>query len=382
MTDAHDDRPTILVVDDKPDDLLRSRLKLALASDARVTVRHPSQIELSDVRKAHLVLMDYRLDEWEDRDDQSVAFDVRTGMALAAILREVADEETPERLTAIALHTGHLGDASGRLRRPHSRHVVARLNNLEWVFEKSDDGSDAALYRPVVQLAHAVQRLQGDWPVDSSTSEARTRRLLKPDDDAGWSERAWREVRECQPPVYELGGGPHGVFFLRWLLHQILPYPCFLWSVDWVAARLRISVDDLERLLASDCALAQDLERLKYTGLLAGFLGDRWWRTAIEDYAWKLRGESAGRPTEFEDRIREKAGEDLELVEPRDPVVCLDRDFQPWGVASPQDAVRVRPDYWPPFADAAWMTIEAVSADSELRAMVEPLDQYRVELDG
>ena len=212
MTDGHGERPAILVVDDKPDNL-RSRLQLALASDARLTVSHPSDIALSDLKRAHLVLMDYRLDDWEERDGQSVAFDVRTGIALAAVLREIADAETPGRLTAIALHTGHLSDASGRIRRPHSSHVVARLNNLEWVFEKSDDGPDAGLYRPAAQLARAVQRLQGDWPVDSSASEARTRKLLNPDDDAEWSERAWREVRECQPPVYELGGGPHGVLF-------------------------------------------------------------------------------------------------------------------------------------------------------------------------
>lgn len=381
MIDGHDERPTVLVVDDEPDEI-RSGLKLALVSHARVTVSHPSEIALSDLKRAHLVLMDFRLDDWEERDVQPVAFDVRTGMALAAVLREIADEETPERLTAIALHTAHLSDASGRIRRPHSRHVVARLNNLEWVFEKSEDGPDPKMYRPVAQLAHAVQRLQGDWPLDSSASEARTRMLLNPDDDAEWSARAWREVRECQPPVYELGGGPHGVLFLRWLLHQILPYPCFLWSIDWVAARLRIPVGDLERLMASDCDLARDLERRKYTGILAGFLGDRWWRTAIEDYAWELGGESADGPSEFKDRIGGKAGEDLNLVEPRDPVVCLDRDFRPRGVASPQDAVRVRPDYWPPFADSAWMTIEAVSGDPELMAMVEPLDQYRVEPDG
>ena len=382
MTDRHDERPTILVVDDKPNDLLRNQLQLALSSDAQLIIRHPSGIELSDLKKAHLVLMDYRLDDWTKPDQETVAFDVRTGMALAAVLREIADEDTPGRLTAIALHTGHLRDASGRIRPPHSRHVVARLNNLEWVFEKGDNGPDPGLYRPVVQLARAVQHLQDDWPTDSAASETHARELLNPDSDADWFERAWREVRECQPPIYELGGGPHGVLFLRWLLHQILPYPCFLWSVDWVAARLRVDVEDLERLLISDCDLARDLEQLKYTGILAAFLGDRWWRTAIEDYAWELSGESAGRPTEFGDRVREKAGEDLELTETRDPVVCLDRDFQPSGVGSPQNAVRVRPDYWPPFADSAWMNIESISGDPELRAMVEPLDQYRVEPDG
>ena len=369
-------RPVILVVDDEADEL-RHGLKLALSDEAALAVRHPQCVEPEDLGRAHLVLMDYRLEDWPEREAQPAATNIRTGLALATVLREAVDERASGHLTAIALHTGHLRDASGRIRPPYSRHVVARLNNLEWVFEKRDPDR----FRGVVQLARGAQRLQGDWPVDPSASEARVRELLKLDDENEWAERAWQEVRECQPPVYELGGGHHGVLFLRWLLHQILPYPCFLWDANWAAARLRLRVDDLERLMDSSCDLARDMERLKYTGLLAGFLGDRWWRTAMEDYAWALGGGSAGRPDEFEERIREKAGENLTLVRPVDPVVCLDSEFQPHGVASPQHAVRVRPDYWPPFADPAWMTIDAVRDDPELRAMVVPLDQYRVEPD-
>ena len=59
----------------------------------------------------------------------------------------------------------------------------------------------------------------------------------------------------------------------------------------------------------------------------------------------------------------------------------MDQDFQPHGVASPEDAVRVRPDYWPSFADPAWMRIDTVRGEAELSAMVEPVDQYRVAAD-
>ena len=376
MNSKHSERPVILVVDDKADRLERG-LALALSDKAELLVRHPRDVESEDIGRAHLVLMDYRLDDWPEREGQPAAFNIRTGLALATVLREAADEGAHGRLTAVALHTGHLANASGRIRPPYSRHVVARLNNLEWVFEKDDPDR----YTHAVELARATQHLQGDWPADSSASEARARQLLDLDGEAEWSSRAWEEVRECQPPVYELGGGSHGVLFLRWLLHQILPYPCFLWDMNWVAARLRIRVDDLERLMASDCDLARDLERLKYTGLMAGFLGDRWWRTAMEDYTWELGGESSGRPREFEDRLLEKAGEEIELVEPRHPVVCLNQRFLPSAVASPRHAVKVRPDHWPPFADAAWMRIEAVRDDSELRALVEPMDLYRVDPD-
>ena len=378
MMPEHDEKPVILVVDDKADRLRRS-LEFRLVDEARVKVRHPSNLEYEDLAEANLVLMDYRLSDWPERDKQPVAFDIQTGMALATVLREVADKATPERLTAVALHTGHLAEASGRIRPPHSKHVVARLNNLEWVFEKSEKEDP---YLQVVQLAKAAKRLQGCWPSDSRASETRARELLNLDDEVEWSARAWQGVRECQPPVYELQGGTHGVLFLRWLLHQILPYPCFLWDVNWLACRLRLEAKHLKRLIAGDCDLARDLEQLRYTGVLSGFLGPRWWRTAIEDYVWELRGESSGTPGELEDRLREKVGENLELVVPRDPVVCLNRDFRPRGVASPQDAVRVRPDYWPPFSDAAWMTIDAVRGNRELTAMVEPLDQYRLDPDG
>lgn len=376
MNAERTDKPVILVVDDEADELRRG-LESVLGDEAALAVRHPQSVEAEDLGRANLVLMDYRLEDWPEREAQPAAFNIRTGLALAAVLREAADEGTGGHLTAVALHTGHLPDASGRIRPPYSTHVVARLNNLEWVFEKSD--SDR--FRGVVQLARAAQRLQGVWPADPSASEARVRELLKLDDENDWAARAWRDVRECQPPVYELGGGHYGVLFLRWLLHQILPYPCFLWDVHWVAARLRLGVDHLERLMDSDCDLARDIEQLKYAGVLAGFLGDRWWRTAVEDYAWKLGGKSSGRSTEFKERLREKAGEAVELVTVPDPVVCLDQDFRPQAVASPYDAVRVRPDYWPPFADAPWMKIQAVKSDRELRALVEPVDQYRVDPD-
>ena len=118
-------RPFVLVVDDKADDL-RSGLQLRLADQADVTVLHPSDVELEDLAKTDLVLMDYRLETWPERDNQtSAAFDIRSGLALGTVFREVADEKAPDQLTAIALHTAHLLEASGRIRPPHSKHVVA-----------------------------------------------------------------------------------------------------------------------------------------------------------------------------------------------------------------------------------------------------------------
>lgn len=381
MNLEHGGIPFLLVVDDKADDV-RSGLVHRLADQATVTVLHPSDVELEDLAKTDLVLMDYKLDQWPERDKQSaVSFDIRSGLALATVLREVADNATPDRLTAVALHTAHLSDASGRIRPPHSTHVVARLNNLEWVFEKQKKKTDPDPYPQVVELAKAVQRLRGDWPAEAFASEAHARTLLDLRDEVAWFDRSWREVLECQPPIHELAGTEHGILFLRWFLHQVLPYPCFLWDGHRVATRLRMRVEDFEQIVASNGDFAQDLRRRRYTGLLDGFLGNRWWRTAIEDYAWELGRGTSGNPDLFGDRLRERAGVDLELIEISDPVVCLDRDFKPVEVASPQDAVRLRPDYWPSFADAAWMKIDAVVDDPSLQAMVEPVDQYRLQAD-
>lgn len=374
-------RPFVLVVDDEADDV-RSGLMLRLGDIAVVNVLHPSEIELEDLANTDLVLMDYKLDQWPERDKQSgVAFDIRSGLALATVLREVADEATPDRLTAVALHTAHLSDVSGRIRPPHSKHIVARLNNLEWVFEKKRGDTDPDPYSQVVELAGAVQRLSGDWPAEAPASAARACELLNLREDFEWFGRSWREVQECQPPIHELAGTKHGVYFLRWLLHQVLPYPCFLWDVHRVATHLMMRAQDLAHLVTSNCDLAQDLRKRRYTGILEGFLGDRWWRTAIEDYAWKLGRGASGNPNLFRDRLCERAGVDLDLIEINDPIICLDCNFEPTEIASPHESVRLRPDYWPSFADAAWMKIDTVGNDPSLRAMVEPVDQYRLQAD-
>ena len=367
-------KPFILAVDDKPD-TLRSAMDAELHDRALVEVLHPSEIKQEHLGRANLVLVDYKLDHWLEPDKQSVAFRIQTGMALAAVLREVADETTTNRMTAFALQTGHLHEASGRIRLPHQRHVVARLNNLEWVFEKAD----AERFDQMVLLAQAAQQLSRAWPADEPRSTDRARILLGMNQDASWFDRCWRDVRECQPPIHELAGGAHGVLFVRWLLHQILPYPCFLWDAYRVAARLRMRVDDLERLGKGDNALARDLGQRRYTGVLAGFLGDRWWRSAIEDYAWELADSSGSNSERSMDNLCGKAGENLDLWRIDHPVVCLDDNLQPSAeFISPLDAVNLRPDHWPAFADAAWMKIATMIADPALRAMVDPLDEYRL----
>ncbi len=62
------------------------------------------------------------------------------------------------------------------------------------------------------------------------------------------------------------------------------------------------------------------------------------------------------------------------------PVVCLNADLQPTGeFGTPASAVRIRPDHWPAFADAVWMEITNAKDNPALAAMVDPLDQDRID---
>ena len=358
-------RPSILVIDDAA---------LGL-SDQTTTVVHPQDVEISQLEKADLVLVDYQLDHWPERDEQPVSFRPTTGMALANLLREQVDRSENGRLTAFALLTGLISDIQGRLPSETAQHVLARMNNLEWVFTKGESSG----YDRMTVLARAVRQLPRNWPSTPDKSDATVRRLLGIKKKSKWFDRCWLDVQDCRVPANELTSGRHGILFIRWLLHQVLPYPCFLWEEHWVAARLRISVGALREVLEGNSALSRDLESMRYSGILAEFLGGRWWRGALEDYVWKLGGSRRTGKQGFRDALAERAGVQLEPIDANPAVVCLDRDLTPSGrFLPPMDAVTLRPDHWPAFADSPWIDISTVNEDPDLRSMVNPLDLHRV----
>ena len=370
-------KPSILLIDDKPDDL-RNEVALDLDDRAITNVVHPHDIEMPDLEDADLVLVDYRLNNWPERDAQPVSLKPATGMALAVVLREQVDRFQKDKLTAFALHTAHLEDIRGRqLSSSTAQHVLARLNNLEWVFPRNE----SRRYEQMALLADAIRQLPIQWPEDSGGSTSTVRQLLALDEDIDWRDRCWHDVLDCQVPINELTEGRHGILFIRWLLHQVLPYPSFLWEEHWVAARLRISVDALYEVLAGNSDLARDLKSMRYSGILAGFLKDRWWRGALEDYVWELAGGRRDEQSLLE-VLTDRAGMELSPIDADPAVVCVNKYFQPTGhFLSPMTAVTLRPDHWPSFADSAWMDIETVRDDSTLLSMVDPLDQHRVEDD-
>jgi hypothetical protein len=215
--------------------------------------------------------------------------------------------------------------------------------------------------------------------VEKAGLEAAVQSLLGLSADVLWQPRALDDIVLCQVPLSEFSAGTNGLLFLRWLLHSVLPYPTFLWAEHWVAARLRITVAALHVILSGESALASDLTACKYNGILSGFLGARWWRAGVEQYAWGVRAEGARDSEAFHQKLEERAGTKLEQLDFTSPVVCINRDLSPADeLCSLENAVRMVPDLWPAYAGTAYATIESVREDAEFAAVVHPLDRDRV----
>ena len=370
------ERPRILIVDDYPDRIHRA-ITAGLADSAEIMVLHPEEIDTSNVLTSDLVLVDYKLEYWPERDTLGcISLKPKTGMSLAVILREYVDDVGDTgHITAFALHTALLGSVRGRLPSLTAQHVIARLNNLEWVFPKNN----RRRFEQILILANAIQEIQFIWPENEDDSSVTLKNVLALQDDNPWASRCWRDVRDCYSPVYELSTGAHQIQLVRWLLHQVMPYPCFLWDRHWVAARLQISVKEFCKVIKGKSKLAKDLNSMRYSGLLSGFLGERWWRGAVEDYVWKLTS-APNVGEKLIDALNVRADEKLKLIKANPAIVCLDGSLLPKRkFSSPAEAVRLQPDHWPAFADPAWMEIKDVEASPALMAIVNPLDLAKIE---
>ncbi len=371
------DLPRILIVDDED----TGKHGLGLGDGAKSLTRHPNDIEPEDLEWADLVLMDFMLEHWATRESlEQLSLRPPNGLALSAVLREHADNlhVANNNYSAFAIHTGKLEKLSQRLHTTNQvPHIVARLNNLEWVFNKSDD----TRFKNAILLAKAVRVLSDRWvEVQEGGIDTALELLLRLDAEKPWYLRAFNDVVLSQIPLSDLSSGMNGLLFLRWLLHSVLPYPTFLWAEQWVAARLWITPAALRVVLKSDSVLAKDLNECLYCGILDEFVGSRWWRAGIEQFAWKIRAEGAREPTAFHEILEEKAGQKLEHLNFPSPVVCLERSLNATDVICDiENAVRVVPDLWPGFADTAYTSISCIKADKEFAALVHPLDRERIE---
>lgn len=360
---GHKPLPTILIIDDQ-DTNSASKQRLALKNVARAQTLHPQEVDLKDLTWANLVLVDFKLDSWPERDNlDAISLQPRDGLALASVLRRQLENKSGTSPTAFAIYTGQIADLAGPLPPENRNHALARINNLEWVFEKGKDVSSQ-----VITLAKAVRELPPSWSIKGRYPRERLAELLNINTKSKESEQLLQDVEMCLPPIHELSQWSHGLAIVRWLLHRILPYPCFLWDSYHLAARLR---GERETILANK-RLRQRLRECEYDGILAGFLGPRWWRAKIETLLWQVTSGKSSDVTEVQKAVSRLARTQIKIESlPTHPIVCIDSHYQPVDkLFSREDAVRVQPDDWPAYADQAWTSIKLAQSEPTLRALV------------
>jgi CheY-like chemotaxis protein len=371
--------PTILVIDDKPESV-RAVFQLGRDAGTRFEVVHPDDVDRDLLNNADLVLVDYLLEAWTARTALSqISLRPENGVALAAVLREQAN--LLERPTGFAIHTGR-PEALWLTPAEPRRHLIARAYNLEWVFLKSEP---ADVVRQATILAGAIRSLPSSWPGDDYAKVMENAQTLLglgpelPDQAASnWAGAALADVENCRPPLTELSERNHGLVFLRWLLHRILPYPCFFYDSHGLAARLRISHASLGEGLTPQ-GLGRLLSRYRYRGALAGFLGERWWRAGIEDFLWDLTDGTSIPAATLRNKLSDAAGVNLAPSTTDSPIVCVDENFQPLPEACSEDVVvRIQPDDWPLYASQAWTTVDRARQHPRLRAVVAAEDRDKV----
>ncbi|MDB5356419.1 MAG: hypothetical protein JWN24_2872 [Phycisphaerales bacterium] len=365
--------PHVLIVDDR-DDQTAFKSELVAKNLASVTVRHPQEVDKGDLIRAELVLVDYQIDHWEQRDElEALALKPSDGLALASILRRAAHDSEKASPTAFAIHTGQIEKLAWPLPAEHREHALARMNNLEWVFKKAQLGEPDNRATQVGEIASAVLKLPKLWSSSGSVDRLDVlAELLDIRPDEKGRDQLIEDIEACLPPVHELSMWSHGLAVLRWLLHRILPYPCFLWDSFQLAARFTMDHRDLSAALKSGQALTKALKECEYSGILCLFAGTRWWRTRVELFLWEITGGRSGDSDVVAEAISKLAGRAIKRSEPSDhPIVCLNSNYQPLqDFASLAEAVRIRPDDWPPYADQAWATIEMVKSEPKMRALL------------
>jgi CheY-like chemotaxis protein len=363
-------QPSVLVIDDESE-AAESVTALIAEQGVRATYCLPSEIECSELARADLILMDLGIGKLTETE--LVRLEPPDGLALAAALRRhpcvLNNEASP---VGIALLSGKVDELSAPFPPQSRTHLLARHHNLEWVFLKSDPHRAKA----IGSLARAIHEIPKTWGdgIQSPGEVVNAFGLIEATD----LENCWDEIERCHPPIYEITQWSHGLAFVRWLLHQVLTYPCFLWDSYRVAARLRISHAAFLELEAKPPFRAL-IRPSEYTGMLSDFGEQHWWRHRIEKLAWDLTAGDSQNTAALRSALSGFAGTDVQPSTVEQPLVCLDSDYRPLeDTYSVQSAVRVQPDDWPSYADYAWMPLDVVRGNAALQALVVHEDRERI----
>jgi CheY-like chemotaxis protein len=357
-------KPSILVVDDDIQDARTLRQRIGKAT-ADVAVETPDTVTRVHVNEADLVLVDYKLSNWKGA--RAGVTSPPNGLALSAVLREQVNRTS--NVTGVALYSGEVDMISGRLPPEVRGFALARLNNLEWVFEKGD----AHAHTGVVSLAQAIQQLPSNWPVVSSDATEDLYRLIDLKRSVPFFETAADDISACHPPIHELSTATHALAVIRWLAHRILPYPAFLADEISLAARLRVDEKQLKRMLRGKSKLADALRGVEYRGILRELYGPHWWRSGLDDLAFKWT-DGIGSVEALQAAIARLAGKKVRFRD-SELVPGIDESYRAIELVPLSQALRLQVDDWPPFADDAWANRDRVADSDQLKGLVTHTDR-------
>lgn len=365
-------QPDVLIIDDETTEQGAPRAR-------RITKRgivvaqavHPDDVTLAQIKRARVILLDYKLTDWPERDAlKQLGLKPVNGLALAGVLRE----HLPSHSTsAMCILSNQLAELYGDLHPENRRHVLSRIRSLEWVFDKND----TRLAEQVEDLVDAVERMTGTSP----DSDKNLMKLLGLGSSARFASLAQDEVHRCIPPIDEMNELTHGLSFLRWLLQRVLPYPTFLIDENSLAAQLKIDVRTLRKIQDKKTSFAKRLEDVQYTGILRNFLGPRWWKAGVVDLMWSIGKEDALSLPAWIGCLAKaskvKIATNSAFV---DPVVSVDDDFASTdNIISRSNAVRIVPDDWPYYAEPAFVTVDRARTDTHIKSIVHVDDEWRLE---
>ncbi|HYJ04891.1 MAG TPA: hypothetical protein VEX43_07140 [Chthoniobacterales bacterium] len=370
-----DSPPTrILLVDDESQGALLDNLR---AVGVKVDFRLPEEIEVATLCSTDLVLLDVDLG-WAASEKDVVDLHPPDGLALAAILRRqtclAGADSSP---TGVALLTGKFDELVAPFPPQIRRHLAARHFNLEWIFSKTDANRVPA----IASLASAIHSIPKAWARGiRSVNDVAAFLGIEGANDIS---ECWEAVERCHAPLFEFTQWSHGVAFVRWMLHQILTHPCFLWDSYQVAARLRITHPYFSQTLDKSEAFRERLRPATYTGMLRDFAGPRWWRHRIEALAWDLTNGDPQNGDALRLSLSKIMSEDVTPSSVPRPIVCFNELYQPIEETyAIEDAVRVQPDDWPSYADSAWMPIVLLRDHPHLQPLLLQEDRERFDAYG
>ena len=351
------DRGIVLIIDDNSG----FATKRLLGNSINSIVRHPNDVTSGDLKKAKLVLVDFVLDNWPERNDQPTpSLRPMDEIALIAVLRSNLTH-LKAAPTAFALNSGKLGDLSGDGTWEGREHAIARSVDLEWVFAK--DGTRENFSTAVSSLASSVAALPTNWPAAPKVKDEILSLLATPK-RTRWRQSAIEAIDRSYPPHDILIENSSGIAVLRWLLHAVLPFPTFLLNERYLAARLRIEPKSFSKLLRSKEGdkIRHILRSFQYKGVLSDFSGARWWRAGIEHWIWEGTEGKAFDQDAIQHFVGTAISKRLKFTTFQNPVVSLDDQLRPSDtLIDLGTAVEIKPDGWPPFADSAWISADLAS---------------------